>query len=116
MIILGAALIGIIWVLRLTIDTNLFYYLSVFLIGLFHLFVSIPLDTVLFTRAKKLEPLSASTYLNTFSMVTKLVMYAILAVLVNVFQVSFILAAMGLFGVIVVNYFFIHFQKQVRHG
>ncbi len=106
-IALGAGLIAITWILRLSIDEPMFYMVTVFLIGLFSVLVSIPLDSDLFERAKKVDPLSGSMYRNATSMVVKAVLYGALALVLAVFEVSFITAVVSLFALLVVNYFFL---------
>ena len=107
MIIFGATLIVVVWMLRLMFDQGLFLYLSVFFIGLFSLLVSIPIDSGVFTRARNIDALSASTYRNAASMGAKFIFFAILAFLVNVFNASFIIAMLALFVLIFINYLFI---------
>ena len=78
--------------------------------GLFSLLVSIPLDSNLFTRGKERDALAASTYRNVTSMFMKFVLYGILAIVINIFQVSFILAIVALSGLVIVNYLFLQIR------
>lgn len=112
MIIIGSALVAIVWLLRITTDTTLLFYISVFLMGLFSLLISLPLDSNLFTRGKERDPLTASMYRNFISMLPRIILYGVLALAVNVFQVSFLVAALCMFGLMIVNYIFLTWNKK----
>lgn len=105
MIIVGALLISIVWVLRIFVESGIFYYVSVFLIGLFTVLIAIPLDSSIFKRGKKVDPLSTSMYRNIFAIVFGLFFYGTLSLLISVFNVSFIIATTGMFIVILISYF-----------
>ena len=92
-IVLGALFIALIWGLRLMVDDTIFYYASIFLVGLFSVFIIIPTDSRLYEKGEHGDSLTASTYRNTAAMSAKLILFGALVVLVNVFQVSFMLAA-----------------------
>lgn len=104
MIILGSFLIAVVWILRLVIEDSIFFYASVFLVGLFSILISIPLDSNIFEKGEKRDTLSTSTYRNVFAMFFGACFYGILSVLINVFDVSFILASFGLFLIILISY------------
>jgi len=104
---LGALLIAVVWILRLIIDNNIFYYVSVFLMGLFSVLVSLPLDSNLFEKGEKKDALSASTYRNTFSMFPRIFFFGILFLLLSVFKVGFIAAAISMFIIMAINYVFV---------
>jgi len=74
------------------------------LIGLFSILISIPLDSCIFEKGKKQDALSTSTWANTSYMFFNMIFFGILAVIVNVFEVSFILAATSMFVVVMVIY------------
>ncbi len=93
----GSLLLIIIWLARLTFSNTIFYYASVFLVGIFTLLVSIPLMADLYARAKTRDPLSASMWRNTISMASRLVLYAILLLFTAVFKPAFVIAAGSLF-------------------
>jgi MFS family permease len=104
---LGAVLIALIWILRIFFQTTFFLYGSIFLVGFFSLFVGIPIDSNIFTRAKSVDALDASTYRNAFSMFSKFLLYSFLALIIGVFKVSFVVAAISMFALLAVNYFFL---------
>ena len=104
MIILGSFFVAIIWIFRLVIENTLFYYSSVFLVGLFSILISIPLDSNIFEKGEKRDALSTSTYRNLFAMFFGACFYGILSILINVFNISFVLASSGLFFVIIISY------------
>lgn len=105
MIALGSLLIAIVWILRLFIGGGIFYYASVFFVGLFSILVSIPLDSNIFEKGARKDPLMAATWRNTANMSFRVILYGVLSIMVNIFNVSFILAAISLFIVIVISYF-----------
>lgn len=97
MIMIGSLLIALTWIIRLSFTNAIILYASVFLIGFFAILVDIPLDSNIFEKGKQSDALSASMYRNTFSMFAKMLLFAVLALLVNVFHVSFIIAAAAMF-------------------
>ncbi|MDP2696027.1 MAG: MFS transporter [bacterium] len=107
MIILGSGVVAMIWILRLVLETPMFYYVSIFIVGLFSLLVDVPLDSNIAQRAKSMDSLSASTYRNLFSMSSRIILFGLLALLVNVFNVSFMFASLSLFIVLALNQIFI---------
>ena len=70
--------------------------------GLFSVFVNIPLDSSITELVEKKDPLSVSTYRNLFSMTGNVFLYGILAIFVNIFNVSFILAVSSCLAVVTV--------------
>lgn len=104
---MGAFLIALVWILRITLEGSFFLYASIFLVGFFSLFVSIPIDSNVFTRAKETDALNASTYRNTFHMFIKFIFYGILGLMVSIFEVSFIIAALSMFILIAIDYLFV---------
>ena len=111
MIITGALMIALMWLARLFVDADFVYLFSVFVVGAFTLLVTIPLDSNLFTRAKELGALEASTYRNAANMFTKFVLYGVLALMLNIFHVSFLFSIVCLMLIIAVNYTFLYFVK-----
>ncbi len=103
MIILGSFLIAIIWMLRLFIENGFFYYISVFLVGLFSILIRIPLDSEIFEKGKKRDALNTSTYRNLSAMLFGAFFYGFLSLLINVFHVSFIASSFGLFLIIAIS-------------
>jgi len=104
---LGAFLLAITWILRLVIDNSIFYYFSVFLIGLFSVLVSLPLDSNLFEKGSKKDALATSAYRNFFSMWPRIILYGALYLLLEVFKISFLAAAIGMFVIMAMNFVFI---------
>jgi len=102
-LILGSLLVAGIWILRLFIANAIFYYVSIFLIGIFSVLVSIPMDSGIFEQGQKKDSLSASMYRNVFSMGLRAPFYGFLALLINVFNVSFIIAATAMIVVVAVT-------------
>ncbi|MBT4209784.1 MAG: MFS transporter [Candidatus Komeilibacteria bacterium] len=113
---LGAFLISITWILRLVIDNNIFYYASIFLIGLFVVLVSLPLESNMYEKGEKKDALDTATYQNFFSMFPRIFFYGTLYLLLEIFQVSFIAAIIGMLMIMAINYIFItkKFDKKPR--
>jgi len=112
MIAVGSILIMCMWILRLTVHDTLIYYATVFLVGLFSLLVSIPVDGAVTARGVEMGSLAASMYRNAASMSGRVLLFAVLALVVGVFHVSFILAVVSLFALFVVNVFFTRSLKR----
>lgn len=102
MIIVGSLIIACVWILRLTMQSAPLYYATVFLVGIFSLLVSIPIDVNVTKRGLTIGSLAAATYRNATSMVLRIPLYVALALLVEVFRVSFGLAASSLFVIVFV--------------
>jgi MFS family permease len=92
-IAIGSFLVAISWILRLVLDMPFYYFASVLLVGLFTVFISIPVESNIYTYGEKTDPLTASTYMNFFAMISKLVLFGALALLSTVFEPTFLLAA-----------------------
>ena len=103
MLTVGGFLIALVWLLRLTDQAPSFHYVTIFLVGLFSLLISIPLDGSIAARGLAVGPLAAATYRNAASMVLHVALFAVLALLVGVFKVSFVFAAGSLFLLIAIN-------------
>src|SRR3990167_87963 len=104
-IIVGSLLIALVWILRLFFEHPLFYYVSIFLVGLFSIFVMLPMNAGMYERGQQRDPLSAALYQNLASMLFKAVLFGALVILVNVFDVSFITASISMFMIIFVTMF-----------
>jgi len=103
---LGALVVAVFWILRLVLENSIFFYASIFVVGLFSVMISIPLVSTIFEKGERIDTLSASAYRNAASMFSKMLLFGLLAILVNVFNVSFISAALSLFILIIINYIF----------
>ncbi|MFH1430124.1 MAG: MFS transporter [Candidatus Uhrbacteria bacterium] len=101
-VVIGAASIAVVWGLRLVVDNTIFYYVSIFLVGFFAVLVTIPTDSCLFEEGERKDALTASTYRNLFGMLMRLVFFVVLAILTDVFHVSFLTAAMSLLALVAV--------------
>lgn len=102
-IMLGSALIALVWLIRLTNESPFFYYLSVFIVGFCGLLVLIPLLGNIYERARKTEILSVSTYRNAASMLGRFILFLVLAIAINVFQMSFITALTSVLVILFIN-------------
>jgi MFS family permease len=105
LIAIGSFAIMLIWLGRISLSTPVFegasfvssfYYVSLVLVGFFALFISIPLEGGILARGKETEPLSAMTYRNAASMFTPFLLYLVLFVLLEVFKISFAIAAVSM--------------------
>lgn len=105
-IILGGIIVALFWFLRLEIDHAVLYYASVIAIGLFSVLIDMPMDTAIYNRGKKLDPLSASTWQNAIGMGAKALMFGLLLIIVNVFEVSFTIAMLAVLALAFVNAIF----------
>lgn len=114
MVTVGAMMVAIVWVLRLVIENNVFYYVSVFLTGLFSIMVALPLESSIYEKGEKRDALSASTYRNTISMFPRIFFYGALVVMLEVFKVSFLAAAISLFVLMAVSYVFFVKKPTVK--
>lgn len=106
MLIVGSLLVAMVWILRIFVDSPIFYFVSVFLIGMFSVLITIPLDSNIFEQGQKKNALTVSTYRNIFAMMLRTLLYGSLALLVNIFNVSFVIAATGMFVVIAITLLF----------
>lgn len=113
MIMVGAALIAAVWLMRLYIDATSFYYISVAAVSIFSLLVMLPLDSNVFVRGRRTDPLSASVLRNTFSMTFPLLfLLTPLAVAVSIFDAAFSIVAAVMVLLILLNAYFMTTHKQ----
>lgn len=103
MLTIGTILLVCTWILRLGVNNQIFYYVSAFMIGFFSLLVHIPLDGDITNRGKKIGPLAAAVYRNACSMGLRALMYGSLLLVVSVFKISFLAAAVTLFLMLASN-------------
>ncbi|MDP3964257.1 MAG: MFS transporter [bacterium] len=103
-VIIGGISVALIWLSRLFFEHTIFFYASSFIIGFVSVMVLIPLDSSLLEKGEAKDPLSTSMYRNTASMFSKFVFYGILAFLINVIQMSFIVAALAMFILVIINW------------
>ncbi len=115
LIVVGTFCILVVWILRLMYVNNTFYYLSILLVGLFTVFIEVPLDSNIFERARlKDQSLAASTYRNAIIMFPQGLLFAVLAILVGVFKVSFLSAIVSLILLLLVNQLIIRFSPYYK--
>ena len=96
-LVVGSFLMAVTWMLRLTLDLPWYYYVSIFLVGILSVFVTIPMESSIYERGEKRDPLSASMYRNAFAMAPKALLYGSLALLLQVFHVGFVAATVSMF-------------------
>jgi MFS family permease len=101
---IGGGLIAITWILRLAITLPMFYYFSVFLIGFFAILILLPMDSNIYEHGEKMDALAASTVRNAISMASRLIYFIILLIVVEVFKIGFILAAISMFAFMVISF------------
>lgn len=77
-VILGSVALIFIWVGRIFIENEIYLYSSVALMGIFALFVKMPVDTNIFKHGKELNQLTTAFYKNSISMGSKFIFYVIL--------------------------------------
>ncbi len=104
---LAALLVTVTWILRIVLSSNIFYYLSVVLVGFFSVLITLPTDSDIFELGERKDPLFASTYRNFISMFPRIFLYAFLIILLEVFKISFVVAAVSMFLLALFNYIFI---------
>jgi MFS family permease len=100
---LGAFLVACTWLARVFIQNEIFYFISIFLIGLFIILYALPLDTLLYAKGEKKNALATSTYRNFFSMLPRILFFSLLYFMLEVFKVSFITAAIAMFLIVALN-------------
>jgi len=111
-LILGSIFMGIVWIFRLLFEYTSLYYISVFFMGLLSVFVAIPIESIIFETGKKSDTLLTSTVLNSTSMFFKLLMCTILLIMIHVFHVSFVIAALSMFALAICSRFFSEYSTQ----
>jgi len=103
-IIIGSAVIALMWIVRMFTDSNVIYYATVLLVGLFASFINIPLYSSMYEKGERMDALSTSTYRNAVHMFFKIIIFSILVLMVSVFDVSFIVASVSMIVVIMIIY------------
>ncbi len=115
MIAIGSLLIASTWVLRLIFENSTLYFITVFLIGFLSLLVIIPIDRGIVESGLKKGALASATYRNAVGMFSRAILYAVLLLLLEVFKVSFGLAALSVFAIFLVTLVLSYSQKQPSH-
>jgi MFS family permease len=113
LITIGSIVIAIVWILRLIIENGYFYYISAFAIGLFTILISLPLDSYIFEKGEKRDTLSTSMYRNIIYMFSRVIFFGILLILINIFNISFILASTSMFIIVAISYLFSRKKCQI---
>lgn len=103
MIITGCIFIAFAWVLRLIFQDVTLYYATIFIIGFFSLMIALPLDRSTTEHGLEVGSLSVAIYRNVSTMSLRVFLYAILAVLVEIFKVSFLIAAIAVFLILAIT-------------
>lgn len=103
MIIIGAIVAVVLWVGRVFIGEYVFLYASVFVMGLSSVMISVPLISTLFEKGEHIDSLSASTWRNTASMGSKVLLYTVLLIVVEIFHVGFGIAAASMMGILIIH-------------
>lgn len=110
-IIWGSLLLAAVWLLRFAFDNPFFIYVSLVATGLFSLFVLVPLDTNIFRRGAEVGPLTASVYRNSVSMGAKFLLFVVLYFVVDLFHVSFMIAASALILLALTNAIYLIWRR-----
>ncbi|MEX0930530.1 MAG: MFS transporter [Candidatus Paceibacterota bacterium] len=109
LIMTGALALALIWIVRMTFEWGPFYYISIVLAGIFALFVSIPLDSSVFIRAKQTDPLKTAVLRNVVAMTVKLFFFGGIFLFANAFGIftpAFIITIVSLLILSVVNLYY----------
>jgi MFS family permease len=99
-IVIGSLLVSLIWLSRIFLEQTWVYYFSVFLVSLFSILITIPLDSNVFEKGEDKDALMASTIRNTVHMFTKMILYGFLVLAVSVFSISFVTASLAMFSLV----------------
>ncbi len=97
LIFIGAVFVGLFWLLRILFPSVNLIYITSLLIGFFTVLVSVPIDANIVMNGKKTSMIDVSCYRNFFHMFGELVFFVVLYLVVDIFKVSFIIAAMTMF-------------------
>jgi len=106
-IILGSVLTIATWILRLNYPNEVFYYASILLTGFFGIMIGVPIDSNMAERAHTRNSLDAATYRNVSTMIPPFILFVILALLTNIFKISFVWAIFSLLILVVANRMFL---------
>ena len=103
LILLGSFLIALFWIGRMLFPSINVIYLTSLLMGFFGVLVGIPIDTNLVKNGKKTSMIDVSCYRNFSHMLGELVLFVILFLAVEIFNLSFVIAAGTMFLMSVVS-------------
>ena len=107
----------LIWVLRVCYTSTIFFYLSILLVGFFTVLIEVPLDSNVFERARlKNQSLSASTFRNAIIMFPQGILFAVLSVLVGIFNISFLSAIVSLVLLLLIHQIILYLGKNKKAG
>jgi len=108
LLIMGGSLcIIFMWMLRMVASSELAYYASTFAMAFFAVVVSIPLESNIIARARAKDTLTAVTIRNAATMLPQIFIFALLLVVVSIFNVSFLIAVGSLLVLMAVTNIFL---------
>lgn len=106
LIIVGSLVLIASWFLRISLTDPLTLFATVFIVGIFSLFVTIPVETNITKGGLRIESLSAATYQNTASMIFGIPVMIVLLLFTNIFGIGFAIAAVSVGFIIILMIIF----------
>lgn len=116
-VIIGSIFLILVWLDRIFISNEIYLYLSVALVGIFSLFVQMPIETNIFKHGKELNQLTTAYFKNTIGMGSKLIFYIAIFWLIYllksfVIQNTFWLVILSLILLIFINIIYILLKNK----
>jgi len=115
LIVRVAPLVLVVWILRIFIAHNVFYYISIIVVSFASLLISIPIDSEIFKIGKQHHPLTVALYRNLLNMIGGTILFGILIVMINIFHTSFAIAAVAILGLIMLNSIILMKKKSLTN-